>query len=134
MAEDVGWRGMHVYVPVDAAMYERTKAHVRAVAAVLAQQHASLVVDRMAKAARRGKVFIDWSQNDFGKSTVVAYSLRGTIPPLVSAPVTWEEVEAVVAAGDARPLLLGPDDVLARIDERGDLFAPVLTQHVRLLV
>lgn len=127
-----GGGGMHVYVPVSGVTYDDTKAFARAVAALLAHRSPERVVDRMTKALRGGKVFIDWSQNDAGKSTVVPYSLRATTPPLVSAPVTWDEVDLVVATGDAKPLLLGPDEVLARVDRDGDLWEGALENRVRL--
>ncbi|HVM07381.1 MAG TPA: non-homologous end-joining DNA ligase [Acidimicrobiales bacterium] len=127
-AKTSGGGGMHVYVPVTSATYDETKAFARAIAGLLAREFPDRVVDKMTKSLRAGKVFIDWSQNDPGKSTVVAYSIRATTPPLVSAPVTWGEVEEAVAVRDARPLLLGPDDVLRRVDDVGDLWAPVLAE------
>jgi bifunctional non-homologous end joining protein LigD len=79
-----------------------------------------LVTSRMTKSLRPGKVFFDWSQNVAAKTTVSAYSLRATPQPYVSAPFTWDEVEA----GRVRPL--SPDEVLARVDRDGDLLAPLL--------
>lgn len=131
-AKTSGGGGMHVYVPVRDATYDDTKAFARAVATLLTREHPDRVVDRMTKSDRSGRVFIDWSQNNLGKSTVVPYSLRATTPPLVSAPVAWDEVEAAVRERDARSLLLGPADVLARVDAGGDLWATVLTDRVPL--
>jgi bifunctional non-homologous end joining protein LigD len=131
-AKTSGGGGMHVYVPVVDAIYDETKAFARAIAALLTREFPDRVVDKMTKSLRIGKVFIDWSQNDPGKSTVVPYSMRATTPPLVSAPVTWDEVEAAVDEGDARPLLLGPDDVVRRVDRQGDLWEPVLNQRAAL--
>jgi bifunctional non-homologous end joining protein LigD len=92
----------------------------KAAAEDLEQALPELVTAKMAKNLRPGKVFFDWSQNVAHKTTVSAYSLRGTPSPTVSAPVTWAEVEA----GAVRPL--GPDEVLARVAEHGDLLAPLL--------
>ena len=89
-------------------------------------------VDAARVPARPGRVFVDWSQNDPGKSTVAPYSLRGLPVPTVSTPVAWDEVEAVADGGDARPLRFGPDDVLARLDAVGDLFAAVASGDQRL--
>jgi bifunctional non-homologous end joining protein LigD len=74
----------------------------------------------MAKALRPGKVFIDWSQNAAAKTTVAPYSLRAEPTPTVSTPFTWEEVES----GAVIPY--ESDDVLARVETYGDLFAPLL--------
>jgi bifunctional non-homologous end joining protein LigD len=74
----------------------------------------------MAKSKRRGKVLVDWSQNDWHKSTVAAYSLRARERPTVSTPVTWDEV----AAGE---LDLDHRDAISRVEKHGDLFASVLT-------
>lgn len=51
-----------------------------------------LVVSRMAKALRDGRVLIDWSQANGKKTTIAPYSLRGRTRPTVAAPRTWEEI------------------------------------------
>jgi bifunctional non-homologous end joining protein LigD len=130
-----GWAGVHVYVPVDAThRYEDTKAFARAVAAVLARQRPDRVVDRMALDLRAGKVFVDWSQNDPGKSMVAPYSLRGRPVPVVSTPVTWEEVDATVERRDETQLIFGPGEVLDRLGQHGDRFEGVLSRPQRIPV
>jgi bifunctional non-homologous end joining protein LigD len=134
-AKTSGGKGVHVYVPVDASAhtYDDTKAFARAVAGILVQRHPDRVVDRMATALRAGKVFVDWSQNDPGKSTVVAYSTRAVLPvPTVSTPVSWDELRDAVTAGSADALWFGPDDVLDRVRDHGDLFAGALAGDQRL--
>jgi bifunctional non-homologous end joining protein LigD len=122
-----GWSGVHVYAPVNGpVVYDQTKAFARAVARRLEREDPGSVTSVMARTNRPGKVFVDWSQNDPGKSTVAPYSLRGREVPTVSVPVGWDEVESVAANGDARPLAFLASDTLARADD-GDLFAPVLT-------
>lgn len=122
-----GRKGLHVQVPVAPGhRYDDTKTVARAVAGVLARRRPDLVVDRMPIALRRGRVFVDWSQNDPGKSTVAPYSLRAGARPTVAMPVTWEEVEGAVAAGDPAGLVFGPEDALRRVEEHGDLAAPLL--------
>jgi bifunctional non-homologous end joining protein LigD len=79
----------------------------------------------MAKNLRPGKVFIDWSQNNAAKTTVTPYSLRAQPQPTVSTPLTWDEVEAV-ATGEWQFRPFTAPQVLARIDEHGDLFAGLL--------
>lgn len=126
-AKTSGLAGMQVYVPLNLpdVSYEQTKPFARAVADLLAQHRPKLVVSHMAKAARRGRVLIDWSQNDEHKTTVSVYSPRAGQTPTVSTPVTWEEVEACREQEDPTLLRFAPAQVLDRIDEHGDLFAEV---------
>jgi bifunctional non-homologous end joining protein LigD len=118
-----GRKGMHLYVPIEEASGERTSAYAKEAARRLEKDHKELVVSRMDKRLRRGKVFVDWSQNNRHKTTVAPYSLRAAPQPYVSTPVTWDEIE-----GDA-DLEFGPDDVLERVERDGDLLAPMLELH-----
>jgi bifunctional non-homologous end joining protein LigD len=87
----------------------------------------------MAKALRKGKVFIDWSQNADFKTTVGVYSLRAkTQQPFVSLPVDWDELAAAVKKDDAQSLYFGIEAALARVEKLGDLFRPVLSLKQRL--
>jgi bifunctional non-homologous end joining protein LigD len=124
-----GSKGMQVYVPLNVpdATYERTKGFSKAVAETLEAAEPDLVVSRMAKNLRGGKIFIDYSQNDEHKTTVCAYSLRARERPTVSTPITWDEVRACHDSGDPQDLVFDARQVLARVAEHGDLFAPVLS-------
>ena len=121
-----GSKGMQVY----AALPGRHSADdIRALAQQLAQEmtkaHPDLVVWKMTKSLRPGKVLLDWSQNTAAKTTISPYSLRGKVAPYVAAPRTWDEVERGAAAeGSLGQLLL--DEVLTRLDERGDLAGTLL--------
>ena len=120
-----GSKGIQVYVPLNgAATYERTKPFAHAVARALEKAEPALVVSRMTKSLRVGKVLVDWSQNTRSKTTVSAYSLRARERPTVSTPITWDEVEAGSKGKDE--LVFEAEDVLARIEKDGDLFEPVL--------
>ncbi|MBC7461007.1 MAG: ATP-dependent DNA ligase [Thermoleophilia bacterium] len=128
-----GSKGMQVYVPLNTDVtYDETKPFAHAVAQVLEKQHPELVVSRMKRDLRPGKVFIDWSQNDDSKTTVCPYSLRAKAQPTVSTPLTWSEVEACAEAGDADLLVFTAADVLTRVEQQGDLFEPVLTLRQQL--
>ena len=120
-----GSKGMQVYVPLNVpTTYAQTKRFSQAIAQLLERRHPELVVSEMRKDLRRGKVFVDWSQNDEHKTTVAAYSLRARERPTVSTPLLWEEVEAVAESGDPDELVFTSADVLERVAEHGDLFAP----------
>jgi bifunctional non-homologous end joining protein LigD len=120
-----GSKGMQVYVPINGeATFAQTKSFSKAVAELLAREEPSLVVARQTKSARKGKVLVDWGQNDINKTTINAYSLRAMERPTVSTPITWDEVRAARTVQD---LTFEAADVLRRVDEQGDLFAPVLS-------
>ena len=124
-AKASGSKGLQVYVPLNRrTTYERTKPFAQAVAQALERAEPDLVVSKMTKKLRVGKVLVDWSQNTRSKTTVAVYSLRARERPWVSAPVTWDEVEA--GAAGHTDLRFEAEDVLKRIDDQGDLFAPVL--------
>ncbi|MGI8728132.1 MAG: DNA polymerase domain-containing protein, partial [Solirubrobacterales bacterium] len=121
-----GSKGMQVYVPLNGNQtYEVTKPFAQAVAQALEAAEPDLVVSKMTKELRKGKVFVDWSQNTASKTTVAAYSLRAKSRPTVSTPLLWEEVEAGVD-GEAEDLAFETKAVLERVEEHGDPFAEVL--------
>jgi bifunctional non-homologous end joining protein LigD len=126
-----GSKGIQVYVPlnVDGVDYDHgTKPLSQALARHLEAEHPKLIVSSQKKELRKGKVLIDWSQNDEHKTTVSVYSLRARERPTVSTPLDWAEVEAA----DADALVFEAGDVLERVEERGDLFAPVVELEQRL--
>jgi bifunctional non-homologous end joining protein LigD len=127
VAKTSGSKGLQVYVPLNTpATYGDTKPFSHALAQLLEQREPELVVSQMAKELRKGKVFIDWSQNDRVKTTVCVYSLRARDEPTVSTPVTWDEVEGVLRSRDPDELSFTSDEALERVAEHGDGFAPVL--------
>jgi bifunctional non-homologous end joining protein LigD len=128
-----GSKGLQVFVPLNTAIdYDRTKQFARTLAERLAREHPDLVVSRMQKSLRAGKVFIDWSQNDEHKTTINVYSLRAKARPTVSTPVTWKEVELTAGKKDAMRLVFQSDEALQRAQKLGDLFEPVLSLKQRL--
>lgn len=128
-----GGKGMQVYVPLDGkADYAATKAFAHAVALHLERALPEQVVSKMLKSLRKGKVLVDWSQNDEHKTTINVYSLRATDQPRVSTPVTWREVEQALDQKKAEKLVFSPEQVLARVEKLGDLWAPLLARKQRL--
>jgi bifunctional non-homologous end joining protein LigD len=119
-----GGKGLQLYAPISGRTAEQASVEAKEFAQRLERDMPRLVVSRMTKSARTGKVFIDWSQNNGSKTTVAPYSLRAREHPTVSAPVTWDEVTACRKVAD---LVFTAPDVLARIEAHGDLFAPLLS-------
>jgi bifunctional non-homologous end joining protein LigD len=116
-----GSKGIQLYVPLndDDVSYDETKPLSNALARHLEGEHPKLIVSTQKKELRRGKVLIDWSQNDKNKTTVSVYSLRARERPTVSTPLDWDELD------DPESLVFEAGDVLERVEERGDLWAPV---------
>jgi bifunctional non-homologous end joining protein LigD len=127
VAKTSGSKGVQVYVPLaPGATYEQTKPFARRIAELLEQRLPALVVSRMTRQLRTGKVLVDWSQNDAHKTTVTVYSVRARERPTVSTPVTWDEVRRCRDDSEPELLTFDTDEVLARVEDRGDLFAPAL--------
>jgi len=129
-----GGKGLQVYVPLNTkTTYERSRSFAKFVAVALEQANPTLVVSEMAKHLRRGKVFIDWSQNSDFKTTIGVYSLRAkSDEPLVAMPVTWDELEKLQASRDISQLRFTPEAALDRLTAKGDLFEPLLTLRQKL--
>jgi bifunctional non-homologous end joining protein LigD len=128
-----GSKGMQLYVPLNGDLsYEQTKPFAKAVAETLEQRFPDRVVSQMSKAKRPGKVLIDWSQNDQHKTTVCVYSLRAKERPTVSTPLEWDEVAAALEQDDPQALVFDHVAVLERVEAKGDLFAPLLSEEQEL--
>ena len=121
-----GSKGLQVYLPVNGQpiTHDQASQFAQFVAQAMEKHHGDKVLSNMRKDLRKGKVFIDWSQNSRHKTTICAYSLRARPRPTVSTPVTWDEVDA--AAG-GEPLSFEAADVLDRVESMGDLWAPTAT-------
>lgn len=116
-----GSKGIHLYAALDGTQTsEQISAFARELARALEADHPDLAVSDMKKSLRKGKVLVDWSQNNAAKTTVVPYSLRGRPTPMVAAPRTWREIES--------PKLkhLAYQEVLQRVRDGKDPFAAVV--------
>ncbi|MGZ5552036.1 MAG: non-homologous end-joining DNA ligase [Chthoniobacterales bacterium] len=132
-AKTSGSKGLQIYVPLNTpTTFDQTKAVARALAEHLERQHPELVVHKMLKSLRKGKVLVDWSQNDEHKTTINVYSLRAKEQPTVSTPVNWDEVEKCLKKKDPKMLAFTSDQVLRRVEKMGDLFAEVQTSQQKL--
>jgi bifunctional non-homologous end joining protein LigD len=122
-----GSAGLHLFVGLATGhSFAATREYALRVAGELARDHPRQVVSTFAMDERAGRVLIDWRQNEQSRSMIAPYSLRATPWPLVSTPVTWDEIEEVADSADARALFFGPGDVVDRLTQHGDVFASVL--------
>src|SRR4051812_28221439 len=124
-----GNKGAQLYVPIEPIGSDKTSAYAKRMAERLETALPDLVLSSMDKKARRGKVFIDWSQNNGAKTTVAPYSLRGIDRPTVSTPITWDEAADASSASDLR---FESAEVVARVEEHGDLFGSLDTVRAPL--
>ena len=124
-AKTSGSKGMQVSAPVLVDDRELPSRFAHSVARRLEREHPDLVVSRMTRALRPGKVLVDWSQNNPAKTTVAVYSLRAREAPTVSTPLTWDEVTGRTG------LRFTGADVLRRVEQHGDLFAGALDDACR---
>jgi bifunctional non-homologous end joining protein LigD len=118
-----GSKGLHLLVPLEPTPSDRVSAYAKTLAVEAEAEHPELVVHRMTRSLRPGKVFVDFSQNAAAKTTATPYTLRARTEPTVSAPVTWEEVEACT---DKRDLTFLADDIAPRLETYGDLLGPLI--------
>src|ERR1700730_1167679 len=132
-AKTSGSKGLQLYVPLNTKVtYDETKVVSKGLAQLFEDRHPDLVVHKQLKELRTGRVLIDWSQNDQYKTTVNVYSLRARSRPTVSTPVSWDEVERCLKAGDPSLLVFDSEQVLARVAKHGDLFEPVIKLKQKL--
>ncbi len=129
-----GKKGLHVYVPLNRkeTTFEETKKFSKAVAEVLQRNYPDLVTAKMAKEQRKGKVFINWSQNDSSKTMVCVYSLRAREKPIVSFPLAWKELENLAGRGDPEKLQVIHSEAVSRAEKKGDLFQEVIVKKQKL--
>ena len=115
LAKTSGQKGLQLYCSVPArSRWDDVRDEAHAVARQLESEHRDLVVSVMRKELRRGRVLIDWSQNHPAKTTVCVYSVRATPQPMVSTPVTLDEVGRCARTGDPGLLRFDTEQVLAR--------------------
>ena len=129
-----GSKGLQLYVPLNTAGvgFDDTRDFALALGQLLERTHPDLVTTNMGKEHRPGRVFVDWSQNAFSKTTIAVYSLRARPRPMASTPLAWSEVEAAVEAGDPGMLRFDAGQVLERVAVGGDHFAALLSTRQTL--
>jgi bifunctional non-homologous end joining protein LigD len=122
-----GSKGLHLYAALPGRKNaEDVRELAKQVAQDLSKAHADLILWKMTKSLRPGKVLLDWSQNTRSKTTITPYSLRGQAAPYVAAPRTWNEIEqGAEESGALRQCDM--DEVLERIEADGDIFGDLLT-------
>ena len=92
-AKTTGGRGLHVVVPIEPEHdYDTVRRFAHDLVDRLAENRPERFTARMAKAARPGRIFIDYLRNAHGATAVASYSTRARPGAPVSVPVSWEEL------------------------------------------
>jgi bifunctional non-homologous end joining protein LigD len=124
-----GGRGLHVYLPLASGhSFDAVRSWVKDVAEQLSAKYPDLIAVAHGATHRGRQVTVDYAQNSIGRNTAAPYTLRALPGAPVSAPLTWDEVEA----GRIRPADLTLRTMPGRVAEKGDLFAEVLQGDQRL--
>ena len=129
-----GQKGLHVFVPLNRTdtTFVQAKKFSKTVADVLQRNYPNLVTARMAKEERKGRVFINWAQNDSKKTMICVYSLRARERPTVSFPLAWDELEYLAGQGEQEKFQVLHSEALARTKKNGDPFLEVLVKQQKL--
>ena len=129
-----GRKGLHLYAPLNRKeiTFEDTKKFSKAVAEIMQKNYPDLVTAKMAKENRKGKVFINWAQNDPKKTMICVYSLRAREKPVVSFPLSWEELEDLAGQNNPGKLDITHSEAVSRAEKNGDLFQEVIEKKQRL--
>jgi bifunctional non-homologous end joining protein LigD len=127
-AKTTGSRGIHVYVPIiRGPTQKQVWSFAKRFAQDIAKLRPALITAEYRIANRpKGRVLVDYNQNAWGRTLASIYSPRPKPHATVSAPLTWEELEAGAATEDFRI-----DNMAARIAAVGDLWAPLLAKRGR---
>ncbi|PTQ58851.1 ATP-dependent DNA ligase LigD phosphoesterase module /ATP-dependent DNA ligase LigD polymerase module [Sphingomonas sp. PP-CE-3G-477] len=94
-----GGKGVHVVVPLTPeAEWPAVKDFADRFARAMAGADPDRFVATMAKAKRKGRIFIDWLRNQRGATAVMPYSARARAGAPVAAPVSWTELRDIETA------------------------------------
>jgi bifunctional non-homologous end joining protein LigD len=123
-----GSTGLHIYIPLGAKYtYDESRLFAELIANIAAQQIPEIVTVERSLSKRNDKLYIDFLQNKKGQTLVAPYSVRPKPGATVSMPLEWNEVKPGLQIAD-----FTIKNALQRIEQKGDLFKPVLGKGINL--
>ena len=129
-AKTSGSRGIQIYLPlVPVYSYELTRAFCEDIFKQIFKAMPDITTLERSVSSRGKKIYLDYLQNGRGKTLAAPYSPRPLPGATVSAPLEWSEV----AASSFLPSSFNIKNIFSRLHEKGDLFAPVLTDRQRII-
>ncbi len=116
-----GATGLQIFIPTGARYtYDTARSINEFFAEYFAHKLSNKVTIERMKKNRGGKLYFDWLQMWNGKSMITVYSARAVKSAAVSAPIEWKEL------GKVRPEMFTLKNILTRLEQKGDLFEPML--------
>jgi len=96
-----GGKGLHVVVPLAPKhSWDEMKSFSKAVADAIVSAAPNRYLATMSKAARKGKIFIDYLRNQRGATAIAAYATRARVGATVSLPLSWQQLKKFKSPAD----------------------------------
>ena len=90
-----GGKGLHIVAAIQpAAQWPEVRLFTRGIAAAMESSNPKLYLIKMTKAARKGRIFLDWMRNERGSTAVAPWSPRARKGMRVAVPLGWDELAA----------------------------------------
>ena len=112
-----GGKGLHIVVPLTPkAEWPQVKDFAQRFALALSEAEPDRFTANLAKAKRKGRIFLDYLRNQRGATAIMPYSARSRENAPVSAPINWNELDEMESG--ARFTVKDADLLLKRASSR----------------
>lgn len=123
-----GATGLHITIPLSGKYsYEQAKKFAVLIGRIVHRRIPQITTLERPLSKRKGKIYIDCFQNNFGQTVAAPYSVRARPGAPVSTPLKWEEVKKGLDPADYTI-----KTTIRRLKKIGDLYSPVLGKGINL--